>query len=79
MQVEAGRFSNGIVLANLALAAVDAKTAVYSLDLYARTLEGLPGTVDEMLAWHELAHQQVVEAFLFSITDEARRRFKERS
>jgi len=78
VQVEAARFHNGVVVANLALAAVDTSHAAYVLDIYARTTDPAPDVVDEILAWHREAHEQVVNAFLFAITPRARERFEEK-
>jgi uncharacterized protein (TIGR04255 family) len=77
VQVEAGRFSGGVVVANLALAVKNIKQAVYSLDIYAKT-EGPVPEVQGLMDWHHNAHRQVVDTFLSSITERARRRFQER-
>jgi len=77
VQVEAIRFSGGVVVANLAVAMRTLQQVVYSLDIYART-EGLALDVGSVMAWHDDAHRHVVETFLSSITETARRRFKER-
>lgn len=78
VQVEMGRFANGVVSATLALAVSDPNAAVYSLDLYARTVELIPLNVPDALEWHQRAHEQIFHTFLASITDVARKRFKEK-
>lgn len=78
VRLEAARFENGVVIASLALAAADRRRAVYVLDLYARTVESVPKSVDSIVEWHERAHEEVVNAFLLSLTERARQRFKER-
>ncbi len=79
IQVEAARFDGGVVVASLGLAHRTEDEATYVLDLYARSPQPFPGgSVDEILAWHDRAHEAVVEGFEMAITDAARRLFKEK-
>jgi uncharacterized protein (TIGR04255 family) len=77
VQVEAGRFPGGAVVANLSLAMKNIKVAVYSLDVYAKTDGAPPSPLDGLMSWHTAAHEAVVEVFLSSLTDVAKKRFKE--
>ncbi len=78
VQLETARFENGVVLTTLSLAAADAETAVYVIDIYARTTATVPETLDGIMDWHSAAHSKVVESFLFAITSDARALFKEK-
>lgn len=78
VQIEAARFEDGIVLANLGLSALNGENAVYTLDLYAKTTsDAPPSTADAITEWHKRAHEEVRAIFLWCITNEARSRFKE--
>jgi uncharacterized protein (TIGR04255 family) len=79
VQVEASRFEGGTVVTTLALAAKAPERVIYSLDIYARTDGEVELTTTNVTRWHGLAHGAIIDAFLGSITPEARRRFKERS
>lgn len=79
VQVESSQFPNGVVVTTFALSALNAEKAIYSLDVYARTTGPVRTSPAEIMDWHSVAHDAVVNAFLASITPAARRRFKERS
>jgi len=77
--VEMSRFEGGVVIATLAQRKSSASESIYVLDLHARTTADVVAAINDVVAWHEQAHEAIVEAFLASITPEARRRFKERA
>jgi len=52
---------------------------IYSLDIYARTNGPLELTAATITEWHTRAHLFIMDAFLESLTTEARARFKERT
>lgn len=79
VQVEASRFEGGTVVTTLALAAKTPERVIYSLDVYARTDGEVELTTANITRWHGLAHGAIIDAFLGSITIEARRRFKEKT
>jgi uncharacterized protein (TIGR04255 family) len=79
VQLESSQFPNGIVMTTFALSALNAEKAIYSLDVYGRTTGPVAASPAEIMDWHFVAHDAVVNAFLASITPTARRRFKERS
>ena len=78
VQVETSRFQESVVLTTLNLSAKTPDSAIYTLDVYARTVGSVPSTSSSMTDWHASAHEAVVDAFLAGITAEARRLFKER-
>jgi uncharacterized protein (TIGR04255 family) len=77
VQVEFGRYDAGAVTVTLALAALLQSEAVYSLDIYARTVGVVPNSPSGILEWHQHAHEWVVDAFLDTITQDARKEFRE--
>lgn len=79
VQVEAGQFPEGSVLTSLSLAARAPDKVVYSLDVYARTTGEVELAAGSVAGWHTIAHRAIMDAFLGSITAEARRRFKEKT
>ncbi len=79
VQLEAARFDGGTVLTTLALAAKLPQKVIYSLDIYARTNGPLELTAATITEWHTRAHLFIMDAFLESLTTEARARFKERT
>lgn len=79
VQLESGRFDGGSVVTTLALAAKTPQKVIYSLDIYARTSADIELAASSVAGWHAVAHAAIMDAFLESITPEARRRFKEKS
>jgi uncharacterized protein (TIGR04255 family) len=79
VQVELGRFASSVVTGSLALTAKTPTSAVYVLDVAARTEGVVPATAQALTAWHTEAHRQVVAAFLASITSVGRARFQEKT
>lgn len=78
-QLEVARTEAAVVLSTLALSAKNALGAVYTLDVYGRTSGEVPTSAQSIVDWHSATHEIIIDAFLSSITDEARKRFKERS
>jgi uncharacterized protein (TIGR04255 family) len=78
VQVEASRFPGGVVFATLSLPMKNPNAVIYALDVSAVTDGQPPNDVDGLIEWHRVAHASVREVFLASITDDARKRFKER-
>ena len=79
VQLEAARFQEGVVLTTLNLSARTPDKAIYSLDVYARTVGEVAASASSIAGWHSLAHGAIMDAFLGSVSAEARKRFKERS
>jgi uncharacterized protein (TIGR04255 family) len=79
VQMEVARFDGGSVMTTLALAAKLPQKVIYSLDIYARTDHEVEVNAEAVAEWHMRAHRFIMDAFLGSITEVARRRFKEKS
>lgn len=79
VQVEAGRFEGGSVVTSLVLGAKTAQKVIYSLDIYARTNEQIEFDATRVTLWHSVAHGAIMDAFLETVTPQARARFKERT
>ncbi|MCL2779818.1 MAG: TIGR04255 family protein [Polyangiaceae bacterium] len=77
VQVETARFAQGTTVVNLALLKLGAEAAVYTIDVYARSDDTVPLTVDDLLAWQQRAHESIRQSFELTITAAARRLFKE--
>ena len=79
VQLESARTDATSALTTLALSAKTPSAAVYTLDIYGRTSGQVPNSAQSIVDWHSGTHEIIIEAFLSSITDEARKRFKERT
>jgi uncharacterized protein (TIGR04255 family) len=77
VQVETSRFEQGNVIVNLGLLEITTDAAVYTIDVYARSLGDVSSSVDDLLAWQRRAHEGIVESFELTITDRARTLFQE--
>ena len=79
VQIEAARTDATSALTTLALSAKTTSAAIYTLDIYGRTSGQVPSSAQDIVDWHLATHEIIIDAFLSSITDEARKRFKERT
>lgn len=79
VQLEAARTNVTSALTTLSLSAKTPSAAVYTLDIYGRTSGEVPNSAQTIVDWHSATHEIIIDAFLSSITDEARKRFKERT
>ena len=79
VQLETARTNVASALTTLSLSAKTPSAAVYTLDIYGRTSGEVPSSAQAIADWHSATHEIIIEAFLSSITDEARTRFKERT
>jgi uncharacterized protein (TIGR04255 family) len=77
VQVETASFEQGNTLVNLALLEFTPEAAVYTIDIYARSDDTVALDVESLLGWQKRAHASIGESFELTITDEARRLFKE--
>jgi uncharacterized protein (TIGR04255 family) len=77
VQIETNRFEQGNTVVNLGLLEFAPDAAVYTIDIYARSDETVPLSLDDIMAWQRRAHFSIGESFELTITDEARRLFKE--
>jgi uncharacterized protein (TIGR04255 family) len=77
VQVETGRFENGIVAVNLVYTGPVQEKAAYTLDIYARSVNPLPVNEDSVIEWQVHAHDAVSQSFELSITDLSRKLFEE--
>lgn len=79
VQVETAKFEHGSVVVNLALMEVSqgSRLATYTIDVYARSSDSVALEVGALMAWQERAHLYIGQSFEMTITDEARKLFKE--
>ncbi len=77
VQVETASFEQGSTVVNLALLEFTPEAAVYTIDIYARSDDTVALDVDSVVGWQNRAHASIGKSFELTITDEARRLFKE--
>ncbi|MCL2778393.1 MAG: TIGR04255 family protein [Polyangiaceae bacterium] len=78
VQVETAEFEQGNVVVNLSLLEVRAAIAVYAIDVYARSSDAVGLDIDALMAWQRLAHSAIGKSFELTITNNARKLFKEK-
>jgi len=80
VQVATVEFKNGSAMVNLSFQAIEAGTANYLLDIYARSTGELPIDADALLRWQVEAHEAIYESFQLSASAKSKLDlFKERS
>jgi len=77
VQVETASFEHGTTVVNLALLEFTPEAAVYTIDIYARSDDTVPLDLEHLIAWQIRAHASIGKSFELTITNEARKLFKE--
>jgi uncharacterized protein (TIGR04255 family) len=78
VQLETSTWETGTAIVNLSFRSVNNESALYVLDIYARSKDQLPHDAQALINWQMRAHDAISESFELSITDKCRRLFKER-